>query len=91
MKIKKFNESIESQYDKEIFLVVGDDWKGIYHNGKLISEGHSLDLYYVLEKLGYSIGAVFIDDEETWDSFGNSCPEDLEEVKLRMNAKKYNV
>ena len=86
--LKKINESVE---DKKITFVSGDDWEGIYLNGKLIDEGHYPDLSQVLKKLGYEINSIYIEQEEIWDEFGNTCPSNLEQVESIIAAKKYNL
>lgn len=86
--LKKINESIE---DKNITFVSGDDWQGVYFNDKLINQGNSANIEIVLERLGYNLNYIYIEQEETWEELGNHCPNDLEHVKTVLASKKYNL
>ena len=88
MKIKKFNESTKN---KEITILYGDDWEGIYLNGKLLDQNHSIDNSKLLELLGYSVKCVYEDDEEVWEIMDYYCPEDIEKYYAIKNSKKYNL
>ena len=39
---------------KSVAVVEGDDWSGIYVDGKLVSEGHSVHWRYFAEAIGRS-------------------------------------
>jgi hypothetical protein len=87
--IKKITESVDN---KELTILSTDDWQGLYYNGELLDEGHSVNLYNVLRGLGYNIEYIDIDDPEEFENyFGANCPETLDEVKLKLAAKKYNL
>lgn len=87
--IKKLTESIDN---KNITILSTDDWSGLYYNGELIDEGHSINLYSVLKKLGYDIKSIHVDDVEEFENyFGSSCPDTLEEVRMKLDIKKYNL
>jgi len=62
-----------------------DDWCGWYLDGKLIQQGHSThesDLLDVLaEKFGFKFESKYIEDEDNLNEFGNSLPENLEEIE----------
>jgi hypothetical protein len=49
------------------------DWIGLYVDGKLKMEGHSLRLEDVLESIG--IKAEAIEGSEYLEEFGNRCPD----------------
>ena len=83
--LKKFENS-----GKNITIIYGDDWEGIYYNGELLNEGHSINLTDVLIKLGYTIENKQVSEEE-WEELGDSCPEKLEDVNVILNSKKYNL
>jgi len=87
--IKKITESVDN---KEITILSTDDWQGLYYNGKLLDEGHSINLRDVLRQLGYHIEYIGVDDPEEFENyFGSSCPNTLDEVKLKIASKKYNL
>jgi len=84
--LNKINETIEN---KKLVIISGDDWEGIYIDGKLIDEGHSIDWRFVLKVLGYNISGTYIEDEEFWE-IGN-LPDKLEDLEVILNSKKYNL
>ena len=87
--LKSINEEIEN---KEFVLIDTDDWSGLYYNGKLVDEGHSIDWKYVIKKIfNCSIDSNYIDQEDFEEYFGSHCPETLDEVKIKLDAKKYNL
>lgn len=54
MKIKRFTESNQFNYEVESFITtisLSDDWSGIYLGNELLSEGHSLRLDEILKSL----------------------------------------
>lgn len=54
---------------------VSGDWEGIYVDGKLIAEGHSLDARQTMEAIG-----VEFEHRETDLKDSGSLPDKLEEV-----------
>jgi len=86
--LRKLNETIQSQ---KIVTIYGDDWQGVYVNDELIDEGHSINLFRVMKKLGYDMKNIHIEEEEFWEKFGYHCPEKLEDVEIILNSKKYNL
>ena len=86
--LKKINESSNN---KEITFVRGDDWEGIYLDGELLNEGHSVNVVSLLMKLGYTIKPGIYLKEYEWEAIGNSCPEKLEDIKTKLASKKYNL
>lgn len=85
--LKNINEAIDN---KELVMIEGDDWEGLYKDGELIDQGHRLEVKNVLRGLGYKIDATYLEENE-WEAIGNSCPRTLDEVKMKLNAKKYNL
>jgi hypothetical protein len=63
----------------KIDLVYGDDWIGLYLDGKLVEEGHSLEPFHVLDALGikHTYHAADID----WLHEEGCLPERLDDVK----------
>ena len=65
-----------------IDIVDGDSWKGIYFNDKLISQGHDLDLWAVLNLLEDEVvecREYIIPDMDWLDSVGH-LPNSLNDV-----------
>lgn len=69
---------------KHVVIFTADDWAGVYVDGKLIDEGHSVNMGILTEELG--IHSFRIDEDERWEKFnrdlwdGDSFPEKLENV-----------
>ncbi len=59
--LKNINESINNQ---KLTILNGDDWEGLYYNGKLINEGHRINWIYALKKIGFKINSEYLTDEE---------------------------
>jgi len=53
MRIKKVNEMSQTQsYDKTILVFdLSDDWSGLYIDGQLKTEGHSITYYDAIQEL----------------------------------------
>lgn len=64
----------------KITFVDGDDWEGMYIDGKLIIENHVLSVPEVLEKSGLEYDEVFADQD--WLAEHGSLPEKLKDVKI---------
>lgn len=86
--LKKINEDVDN---KELTIVSGEDWEGIYYNNQLIDQGHSINWRNVLEHFGYTIKSKSIDSEEQWEILGWNLPNQLSEVESLLNSKKYNL
>lgn len=87
----KYLKTYENNNDN-ITFIEGDDWVGVYLNGKLITQGHSINERELLESLGYkNIDAKYIEEEEIWEEMGYSCPENLSDVEAAIISKKYNL
>lgn len=54
------------------------DWVGVYVNGDLIDEGHSINFYKVMTSLGYPVESIE-KSEEWFDEHGGMCPDRWEE------------
>lgn len=64
-----------------ITFVEGDDWRGIYVDGKLYVEGHSwpmIDTVAAIKKAGGKAEIVYAD--LTWLASEGSLPDDLSSV-----------
>jgi len=63
----------------KITLVDGDDWQGLYVNGELVTQGHSIRAQDVCEVLGADYAFVSADYE--WLDERGALPELLKDVK----------
>lgn len=70
----------------KITVASADDWIGVYADGELIHEGHSVDLTYFISYImplaGINLGWEVKNADEDWlvEDVGN-FPTDLAEVK----------
>lgn len=56
-------------------ILQGHDWEGLYIDGVLKLEGHSLDIQEVLRLVtGERVDETWVDDEEDWDKWNYRCP-----------------
>lgn len=63
----------------KITFVDSDDWEGLYINGELVLENHSLRIYDVLKALGIKYEVINADDD--WLASCGNLPENLTDVK----------
>jgi len=66
--------------DKKFHFVYGDDWEGLYIDGKLVTEGHAITVEEFAEIIGVEFNESFADID--WLQEEGSLPEKLEDVKL---------
>lgn len=60
-----------------------EDWQGLYVNGILVDEGHSINLKQAIEKLipEVDLKSVWYDDiDPMLDKFGNHCPRNYSDL-----------
>lgn len=67
----------------DFVLVRADDWTGLYKNGVLIYEDHSIDLETYSEIVGIPCPVKWADDD--WLIEAGHLPELLSDVKLSPN------
>lgn len=65
---------------KEATIIQGDDWVGVYIDGKLITQGHQINSRELLRELGYFV--EFFEPDYDWLDGEGSLPDDLQDVKL---------
>lgn len=65
---------------KKVVFVSGDDWEGLYIDGKLVLENHSLEPRQVLDKLGIKYERRDADAE--WLADTGNLPQDLKDVEF---------
>lgn len=63
----------------KISIVYGDDWEGVYINGKLHHQMHKISWINVLADLGFSLERFEVDPE--WLEKELELPQDLKNVK----------
>ncbi len=69
----------ESSPAPRVTFVDGDDWEGLYIDGKLVEEHHHVRLEDIFKHLG--IEATFIFPDQQWLEERGNLPENLEDVK----------
>jgi len=69
--------------NNEALVFIGSeegDWIGMYKNGKLLLQGHSIGYWDMAKALGFTV--IYREKDNEWfDKHGNRCPEELSEVK----------
>lgn len=65
---------------KEITIVSGDDWQGLYVDGKLVDEGHSIQLDTFARIMGIDLNEKEADFD--WLEKEGRMPDNLSEVKF---------
>ena len=72
--------------DLKVTIVdTGNYWMGVYINGKLKWEGHSITEYELLELVG--IKADCVEPESDWAEAISNLPKDLSRVKVRKEEE----
>jgi hypothetical protein len=66
-------------HKSKIAIVDGDDWKGLYIDGKLVTENHQLSIYDILDAIGVKYKYVPVDED--WLYERGRLPDKLSEVK----------
>ena len=59
----------------KIQLLKTDDWMGVYVDGELKHEGHSIADDSLLKLAGVETEVKWVMDETPWDEWGGRCPE----------------
>ena len=70
----------KKQVAGEVVIVNGDDWKGVYIDGKLRYESHSIRPEELLRLLG--INCRDFECDLNWLEEEGNLPENLDDVKL---------
>jgi hypothetical protein len=80
LKVLRQPNIVTIQTDKpRVILVCGDDWQGLYINGKLVEEGHNIPLDEIFKYLGIEGRSITVNDE--WLQEQGRLPENLDEVE----------
>lgn len=95
------NVYTESTLDESyIYILSTDDWEGVYINGELIEEGHSIHFGNFIDKLikdnvdfGKIPGKVniYIDEDYFWDATDYHCPQTLKELQEISKKEGINI
>ncbi len=64
----------------KVDIVTGDDWSGVYVDGRLKEEGHSVDPYRLLLTLGVEFQTHTVDED--WLTEEGLLPEEFDAVVL---------
>ncbi len=62
----------------KLLILTADDWEGLFIDGKLVTEGHSIPLYEFCEVLGIKVDFKEVDDEYMCEM--GSFPQNLDEI-----------
>lgn len=82
----KYIKLINEHTNQNIEVVIVDnnegegDWTGIYINGKIFTQGHSLRNSDILQALGVKYETISLNDQEI-EHLGWNLPTSLDEVK----------
>lgn len=64
-------------------FVRASDWEGVYLDGKLLDQGHSVRSDELGKHLGYKIKSVSVDEQ--WLEDNSELPDGLSEVKTQKS------
>lgn len=64
---------------KTVTIVNADDWMGLYIDGELVYEGHSIEEETLLKYVGVNCDSFWVDDN--WITERGNLPSRLEDVK----------
>lgn len=62
-----------------ITIARGNDWIGLYDDGRLVTQGHNLILDNMLRHFGHEVKSIDVDQE--WLEDRGDLPDNLAEVK----------
>jgi hypothetical protein len=62
----------------KLLILTTDDWEGLFIDGKLATEGHSISLYEFCKILGIKVDFKEVDDEYMYEM--GSFPQNLDEI-----------
>jgi hypothetical protein len=63
----------------QVTIVDGDDWEGLYVDGRLVTEGHRVSVTEALNAVGVSCEVVYADDH--WLEEVGRLPDQLRKVR----------
>ena len=66
--------------NKKIVIVEGDNWQGLYIDGELKEQYHSLELYTIFKYLDIPVDFINADDE--WLRKLGYLPKKIEDIKI---------
>jgi|WetSurSiteA1Bulk_404760.scaffolds.fasta_scaffold01607_9 hypothetical protein len=83
-KLKPAPEKAEEPKEHSLVLVLGDDWEGLYADGKLFTANHEIPIRSVfdaLQKLGIKIKTEISSCNNDWLEENGCFPTNLSNVK----------
>jgi hypothetical protein len=66
--------------NRQIVIAYGDDWEGLYVDGVLAEEGHSISVHHFCKALGIDLEQKAVDTD--WLEKGGRLPDRFEDVKF---------
>lgn len=75
-----------------IHIIELDDWTGVYKDGRLVYESHSIHPVTLLYTLGLPYSADYLDGDKEdafIDEFGGHCPKSLDRYVDFMEDHKW--
>lgn len=64
--------------DSKVTVVTGEDWTGVYINGVLVTQNHSVSARDFLESLGFEV--AYAEMPQRYTDLGRPLPEQLTEL-----------
>lgn len=68
--------------DEVILATNGDDWEGLYVNGKLVTEDHKIRLQDLAVALKLNFKRVEFNSDWLLHKMGGGLPEDVKDLKI---------
>ena len=69
--------------NNDVLMFIGSeegDWIGMYRDGKLLLQGHSIGYWNMAKALGFTV--IYQEKDAEWfGKHNNRCPEELPEAK----------
>ena len=69
---------VDMSNNKVVTFALGNDWTGMYVDGVLVTEGHSIPYWDIVKALGFEYKSVTA-DEEYLEEYG-CMPDDLKDI-----------
>jgi len=63
---------------QHVVIAIGEDWSGVYLEGRLVFEGHSLRFIDVLRELGFDVNVIHPD--QTWLESIRNLPDNVKDI-----------
>lgn len=63
-----------------VYVTNGDDWEGVYKDGKILAQGHHVTADDILRALGHTV--EYRDVDYDWLADEGYLPENIEDIKF---------